>query len=125
VPKQQTVTCASWGAFVAEALGVLRHASGVVRSAPRIDVRLIAAAERLDERGIPIAETNRRVGALAEALGLTRPSYEQLRQAIHEARRRGRLPSTGDVLLDIAFRARPPLALGDHLAGTLPPRKRR
>lgn len=88
-------------------------------------MRLIAAAERLDEGGIPIAETNRRVGALAEALGLTRPSYEQLRQVIHEARRRGRLPSTGDVLLDVAFRARPPLALGDHLPGTLPPRKRR
>ena len=88
-------------------------------------MRLIAAAERLDERGIPIAETNRRVGALAEDLGLTRPSYEQLRQVIHEARRRGRLPSTGDVLLDIAFRVRPPLALGDHLTGTLPQRKRR
>ena len=88
-------------------------------------MRLIAAAERLDERGIPIAETNRRVGALAEDLGLTRPSYEQLRQVIHEARRRGRLPSTGDVLLDIAFRVRPPLVLGDHLTGTLPQRKRR
>ena len=88
-------------------------------------MRLIAAAERLDERGIPIAETNRRVGALAEDLGLTRPSYEQLRQVIHEARRRGRLPSTGDVLLDIAFRVRPPLVLGDHLTGTLPQRTRR
>jgi hypothetical protein len=97
----------------------------VVLSAPRVDVRLVAAAERLDERGLPIAETNRRVGELAESLGLARPSYEQVRRTIHVARRRGRLPSTGDVLLDIAFRTRPPLALGDHLAGTLPPKKRR
>ncbi|MGH3057687.1 MAG: hypothetical protein ACRDPP_05555 [Gaiellaceae bacterium] len=92
-------------------------------SAPRIDTRLVAAAEKLDDRKIPIAETNRRVGEVAEALGLTRPSYENVRRVVHEARRRGRLPSTGEVLLDIAFRVRPPLALGDHLAGTLPPRR--
>ena len=110
---------------MAEALQFLRDASSVVRSAPRIDVRLVAAAELLDDDKVPIAETNRRVGALADAHGLTRPSYEQLRQVIHEARRRGRLPSTGEVLLDIAFRTRPPLALGDHLAGTLPPRRTR
>ena len=76
----------------------------MVLSAPRVDVRLVAAAERLDELGLPIAETNRRVGELAESLGLARPSYEQVRRTIHAARRRGRLPSTGDVLLDIAFR---------------------
>jgi hypothetical protein len=97
----------------------------MVSSAPRIDRRLVAAAELLDEKTVPIAETNRRVRALADALGLTRPSYEQLRQVIHEARRRGRVPSTGEVLLDIAFRVRPPDALGDHLAGVLPPRRTR
>ena len=95
----------------------------VASSAPRIDTRLVAAAELLDDRMIPIAETNRQVGEVAEALGLARPSYENVRRVVHDARRRGRLPSTGEVLLDIAFRVRPPLALGDHLTGSLPPRR--
>jgi hypothetical protein len=90
-------------------------------AAPRIDSRLVAALERLDRRDVPIAETHRRVCRLAHELGLVRPSYEQVRTLVHDARLRGRRPTTGDVLLDIAFRVRPPLALGDHLAGTLPP----
>jgi hypothetical protein len=94
-------------------------------SAPRVDVRLVAAAERLDDPAVRIAETNRRVGLVAEALGLTRPSYEQVRRIVHEARRRGRRPTTGDVLLDIAFRTRPPSAFGEHLAGVLPPERPR
>lgn len=94
-------------------------------SAPRIDVRLVAAAERLDDLLTPIAETNRKVGRVADELGLTRPSYEQVRTIVHDARRRGRRPTTGDVLLDIAFRVRPPTALGEHIAGVLPPEPRR
>ena len=89
-------------------------------AAPRIDSRLVAALERLDDRAVPIADTYRRVVAVARELGLVRPSYEQVRALVHDARRRGRRPSTGDVLLDVAFRTRPPTALGDHLAGTLP-----
>lgn len=64
---------------------------------------------------MPIAETNRRVGALARSLGLVRPSYEQVRTLVHDARRRGRRPSAGDVLLDVAFRVRPPEALVEYL----------
>ena len=90
-------------------------------SAPRIDVRLVAAAERLDDPFVRMAETYRKVGLVADALGLTRPSYEQIRTIIKAARRRGRSPTTGDVLLDIAFQVRPPSALGEHLAGVLPP----
>jgi hypothetical protein len=90
-------------------------------AAPRIDSRLVAAIERLDDETVRIAETNRRVGLVADALGLTRPSYEQVRVLVHDARRRGRRPTTGDVLLDIAFRTRSPMALGEHLAGVLPP----
>lgn len=90
-------------------------------SAPRIGLRLVAAAERLDDLLVPIAETNRKVGLVADELGLTRPSYEQVRSIVHDARRRGRRPTTGDVLLDIAFQVRPPSALGEHLAGVLPP----
>jgi hypothetical protein len=89
-------------------------------AAPRIDSRLVAAVERLDDPSAPIAETNRRVGVVARELGLIRPSYEQVRTFVHRARRRGRGPSTGDILLDIAFRSRPPTALLDHLADTGP-----
>jgi hypothetical protein len=91
-------------------------------SAPRIDVRLIATVERLDDPHVHIAETNRKLGLVADALGLTRPSYEQVRTIVHAYRRRGRHPSTGDVLLDIAFQVRPPTALGEHFAGALPPK---
>ena len=84
-------------------------------AAPRIDSRLVAACERLDDPALPIAETHRRVGALAGSLGLVRPSYEQVRVLVHDARRRGRRPSAGDVLLDVAFRVKPPEALIDYL----------
>ncbi len=49
------------------------------------------------------------------SLGLVRPSYEQVRVLVHDARRRGRRPSAGDVLLDVTFRVRPPEALIDYL----------
>jgi len=93
----------------------------VLTFAPRIDSRLVATAERLDNPTTPIAETNRRVGAVAAELGLVRPSYEQVRSIVTRARRLGRRPSAGDVLLDIAFRTRPPTSLIDHLTGSLPP----
>jgi hypothetical protein len=89
--------------------------------APRVDTRLVAAAERLDSPTTPIAETNRRVGIVAAELGLPRPSYEQVRRVVKRAREYGRYPSTGEVLLEIAFRTRPPTALLDHLTDT-PPR---
>ena len=37
-------------------------------------------------RSRPIAETYRRVGAEAERLGLTRPSYQRIRELVHQAR---------------------------------------
>src|SRR4051794_4004960 len=89
--------------------------------APRVDSRLVAAAERLDSPTTPVAETNRRVGKIAERLGLIRPSYEEGRRIIRLAPLRGREATTGDLLLEIAFRSRPPEALLDHLTGTLPP----
>ena len=73
---------------------------------------------RLDDETLPIAETNRRVGAEAARLGLTRPSYQRVRELVHQARRVRRAPSTTSVLLDVAFRARAPEAIADHLAGT-------
>jgi hypothetical protein len=90
----------------------------VVPLSPRTDVRLVAAIERLDRPDVPIAETWRRVGVLAEHMGLLRPSYQQVRRIVHDSRRRGRRPTAGDVLLDIMFRTKPPQAAIDYLAGT-------
>src|SRR3712207_7423241 len=61
---------------------------GVVSLSPRTDVRLVAAIERLDRPDVPIAETWRRVGVLAEHMGLVRPSYEQVRRIVHDSRDR-------------------------------------
>jgi hypothetical protein len=95
----------------------------VPAAAPRIDIRLVAAIAHVDDRHEPMAETNRRIGALAEDLGVPRPSYEQIRHLVRR-HRRGRLdPTLGKILLDVAFRTRPPEALLDYLAGTpLPPK---
>jgi hypothetical protein len=58
----------------------------VVTLAPRISGRLIEAIVRFDDRSRPIAETNRRVGVEAERLGLTRPSYQRVRELVHQVR---------------------------------------
>jgi hypothetical protein len=89
-------------------------------SGPPSVTRLVAALERLDEPGRPIAETYRRVAGVARELGLVRPSYEQVRTLVHRARDRGRSPSAGDVLLALAFNAKPPTAVIDYLVGTAP-----
>src|SRR5438876_12440566 len=90
-----------------------RHTAPMTRAATRIDCRLIAAIERLDRPTHSIAETNRRVGAVAEALGLPRPSYEQVRTLAHALRNRRKDPGVGSILLDIALRQRSPRALED------------
>lgn len=92
----------------------------VVPLSPRTDSRLVAAIERLDRADVPIAETWRRAGAIAVELRLVRPSYQQVRVIVHEARRRGRRPTMGDTLLDIMFRTRPPQAFIDYLTDTAP-----
>jgi hypothetical protein len=76
------------------------HLGEVAQSAPRIDSRIVAAIARADDRKRPMAETYRQVAALAEELGLTRPSYEQVRALIHLIRARKRDPGIGQVLLD-------------------------
>ncbi len=85
--------------------------------APRLSPKLIEAIIRFDDRSVPIAETCRRVGDEAERLGLPRPSYQRVRVLVHESRRVRRGPSTTSILLDVAFRVRPPDAIADHLAG--------
>ena len=96
-----------------------------MKFAPRISPRLRAEIERLAEGSLSAAEITRAVGAKAESLGLRRPSYQCVRKLVREHRSRPRYPSTTDVLLDIAFRARPPDVLLEHLAGTEPPLPRK
>jgi hypothetical protein len=93
--------------------------------APRISPRLLHVLDRLDDRRLPIAEINRRLGAEAERRGLRRPSYERVRELVHRLRWLRRAPSTGRVLFEISMRARPPAAFLDHISGVgvpeLPP----
>jgi proteasome lid subunit RPN8/RPN11 len=97
----------------------------VTTLAPRIRKELLEAMVRHDKRTHPIAETCRRVGREAERRGLTRPSYQRVRELVHESRRLRRGPSTTSVLVDVAFRVRPPEAVLDHLSGTGVPDLRR
>ena len=70
-------------------------------SAPRISPRLLDEIERLSRRRMPIAELNRRVGAAAARLGLPRPSYEQVRLLVHEARSLRPRPATASLVEDV------------------------
>jgi hypothetical protein len=96
-------------------------------SAPRIDAKLLTALSAIDDPTLPIAETNRRLGQVADLLRLPRPSYEQVRMHVHELRvTRSHstlrdLKPLAQVLVDIAFRVRPPEALIAVLAGIDPP----
>jgi hypothetical protein len=85
--------------------------------APRISPRLRNEIEGLAAKSYTSAEICREVGEAAERLGLRRPSYEQVRALVREVRRRPRTATTGEVLLDIAFRVRHPDAFIEHVSG--------
>ena len=76
---------------------------------------MLAAIERLDDDTVPIAEVHRRVAALASELGLSRPSYEQIRALVHEHRHQSLAPTAGRIVLDVALKRRRPHALLDLL----------
>lgn len=61
--------------------------SRVPAVSPRIDRRLREAATRLDDVDHSMAETCRRVGRVAEELGLPRPGYDSIRLIVAEHRR--------------------------------------
>jgi hypothetical protein len=82
----------------------------------------VGAIARIDDGRRPIAETYREVAAIAEQLGLARPSYEQVRTVLHQLRFRKRDPAIGQILLDISFRRRPPEALLKAVSGIGVPR---
>jgi hypothetical protein len=93
----------------------------VTRANARLLGRLLAEIERLDDGEPPIMEIYRRVGLAADHLGLTRPSYEQVRVHVHALRRLRRV-SRLEILADVATRVRPPSALHGELLD--PPLKR-
>jgi hypothetical protein len=86
--------------------------------APRISRPLVEAIVRFDDRSRPIAETYRRVGAEAERLGLTRPSYQRIRELVHQARsiRRG-LNASDFLRVAMAMTSGNPGELIDSLRG--------
>ena len=86
-------------------------------SAPRLDLRLVAAVERLDDGSMPVAEIGRRLGGVAAELGVPRPSYEQIRVLVRRHRRRELPPNAREILLAVACRSRPPEALLELLEG--------
>ena len=96
---------------------LVRQARGIGHFAPRISFRLRAEIERLADKNLSAAEITRSVGATAERLGFRRPSYQQVRVLVREYRRRPKYASTAEVLVDVAFRLRPPDAVLEHVSG--------
>jgi hypothetical protein len=77
----------------------------VTTSAPRIRPPLLEALARHDDPRVPIAEVCRRVGAEADRLGLTRPSYERIRELVHLLRRLRQKPRRGPSMLQLFLEA--------------------
>jgi hypothetical protein len=94
-----------------------------VRFASHFSPRLLDEVDALSERAVPIAEINRRVGAKAQRLGVTKPSYERVRQLVHEARdlQRGYV-SALEIFIDFATHQQP-MRTAEKLAN-LPARPR-
>lgn len=57
-----------------------------MRFASHLSPRLLDEVDRLSAKHLGIAEINRRVGVKAQRLGTTKPSYERVRQLVHESR---------------------------------------
>jgi hypothetical protein len=95
------------------------HTRAVTKCAPTIapELRVIIARSDSDASA---ADVCRRVGDAAGELGVPRPSYEQVRVLLNDARRTRRRPGAADVLLDIALRARPATDFDAWRAGALP-----
>jgi hypothetical protein len=88
-------------------------------SAPRIAQPLLEAIPRLDDGTRPIAEVCRLLGAEAAARGLTRPSYERVRELVHLLRaidpRRNRGPSVARMFWEVGTGARAGTSLTDNI----------
>jgi hypothetical protein len=82
----------------------------VLTFAPRLPARLRDEIARQSRRPVPIAEMNRRVGEVAVAMGLPRPSYERVRVLVHAAWRSAAQAQARIVTfaVGVALRLRPP-----------------
>ena len=81
----------------------------MVASAVRIDPRVARIVRKLERKNRVIADVVRTTGTYCDALGLTRPSYEQIRLLFHIAReRRERRRAALDLLVEVDLRVRPP-----------------
>jgi len=81
----------------------------MVISSVRTDIRVVRFIRRFEPRSGSTADVVRATGTFCEKSGLTRPSYEQIRLLVHEAReRRERRKAALDLLVDVELRARPP-----------------
>jgi hypothetical protein len=67
----------------------------VTRSAAPVEPELLRWIDQHDDETVPLAELARRVGTEADRLGMTRPSYERIRQLIHDSRFRKSLRPGG------------------------------
>jgi ribose 1,5-bisphosphokinase PhnN len=81
----------------------------MVASAPRIDPRLRRLARRLARRGrLSTADVHRSVGAYSARIDAFRPSYQQIRIVVNEARlRQAARRATAQLLFEIDMGARP------------------
>jgi hypothetical protein len=81
----------------------------VIASAPRIDPRLRRLARRLARNDrLSRADVHRSVGAYSSRIGAFRPSYQQIRLEVNEARRRqADRRAAAQLLLEIDMRSRP------------------
>lgn len=57
-------------------------------TSPRLDPRLRRSATRIDDPREPIAATWRKVGLVADELGVPRPGYDTIRLIVRDYRRR-------------------------------------
>lgn len=100
----------------------------MVRAAPLIDVRVVRFVRRFEPRAATIADVVRAAGRYCEGIGITRPSYEQIRVLVHTAReRRERRRAAAKILVEVDLRARPPSDLRyvlDDPRRAPPPRRR-
>jgi hypothetical protein len=63
----------------------------------------------MERQTTAVADVARATGTYCTAIGVTRPSYEQVRLLFHAARdRRERRRAALDLLVDVDLRARPP-----------------
>jgi hypothetical protein len=84
----------------------------VVFTSPRTDVRVIRFVRRAEARLATIADVTRATRVYCESIGLTPPSYEQVRRLVHVARdARLRRRAAIDLVLDVELQGRPPADL--------------